>query len=76
MYMHVYVCVGELQSILCAAFTATGEVYTGTLSGDIYKWKGHHLHSVIKAAHKASSLYVHVNPVCVCVYVWEGGSAC
>ena len=38
--------------MLCAAYAASGDLYTGTLSGDIYKWKGHNLHSVIKAAHK------------------------
>ncbi len=54
-------CAGELQSILCAAFSATGEAYTGTLSGDVYKWKGHHLHSVVKTAHKVNWSF------CVCL---------
>ena len=44
--------VGELQTILCAAFSADGGLYTGTLSGDIYKWEGHTLQSVIKGAHQ------------------------
>ena len=46
---------GELQSILCAAFSPAGVAYSGTLSGDVYKWKGHTLQSVIKAAHKVQA---------------------
>ena len=45
---------GELQSILCAVYTSSDIVYTGTLSGDLYKWKGHTLQSTIKGAHKVN----------------------
>lgn len=52
---------GELQSILCAAFAPEEVCYTGTLSGDIYKWKGRNLLSVIKRAHMVSnSIDVHL----------------
>ena len=46
--------IGELQSILCAKFASEEIVYSGTLSGDVYKWKGHTLFSVIKRAHLVS----------------------
>ena len=45
---------GELQSILCAAYVRDDITYTGTLSGDVYQWKGHTLQSVIKGAHNVS----------------------
>lgn len=45
---------GELQSILCAAYARDDITYTGTLSGDVYQWKGHTLQSVIKGAHNVS----------------------
>lgn len=47
---------GELQSILCAVYASNDIVYTGTLSGDVYKWKGHTLQSTIKGAHQVSYL--------------------
>ena len=40
---------GELQTILCLVFGAGDTVYSGTLSGDIYQWKGNTLVNVIKA---------------------------
>ena len=45
---------GELQSILCVAYAPDDITYTGTLSGDVYKWKGHTLQSAIKGAHSVS----------------------
>ncbi|KAL5463172.1 hypothetical protein EMCRGX_G032049 [Ephydatia muelleri] len=50
---------GELQTILCATFSADGSVYTGTLNGEIYKWEGHTLQSVIKGAHQGSIYSIH-----------------
>lgn len=50
------ICSGELQSVLCAVFSSADTTYTGTLSGDVYKWKGHTLLSVIKNAHSVSYL--------------------
>ena len=50
---------GELQSVLCAAFVSAEVAVTGTLSGDLYKWIGHTLSSVVKGAHHVSS---HDNP--------------
>ncbi len=44
-------CVGELQSQLCAVFGSADTCYSGSLSGDVYKWKGHNLTMVIKRAH-------------------------
>ena len=48
---------GELQSILCAAFCSADVAVTGTLGGDIYKWKGHTLSSVIKGAHNVRGIH-------------------
>ena len=42
---------GELQSVLCAVFASEEVCYSGTLSGDVYKWSGHTLQAVIKRAH-------------------------
>ena len=54
---HVYLSAGELQTILCAAFSADGFAYTGTLGGEIYKWEGHTLQSVVKNAHQVKLGY-------------------
>ncbi|KAK3093757.1 hypothetical protein FSP39_019782 [Pinctada imbricata] len=45
---------GEIQSILCAAFGPEDTTYTGTLSGDIYVWRGNNLDRAIPAAHKGA----------------------
>eukprot|EP00111_Clytia_hemisphaerica_P009365 TCONS_00027488-protein len=42
---------GEIQSVLCLAFGVGGVLYTGTLSGDIYKWQGVTLVQNISGAH-------------------------
>lgn len=42
---------GELQTVLCVGFSSADTLYTGTLSGDVYQWKGVNLHNVIKGAH-------------------------
>ena len=47
---------GELQTILCLGFGSADTVFSGTLSGDIYQWKGHTLASVIKGAHNVSHM--------------------
>lgn len=52
----VFPSIGELQTILCATFSADGSVYTGTLNGEIYKWEGHTLQSVIKGAHQVAQI--------------------
>ena len=52
--LHVPHLTGELQSILCVRCAPDDITYTGTLSGDLYKWKGHTLQSVIKGAHNVS----------------------
>ena len=54
MYLYLSLSLGELQSILCAVYASSDIVYTGTLSGDLYKWKGHTLQSTIKGAHKVN----------------------
>ncbi len=49
------ICVlGELQSQLCAVFGSADTCYSGTLSGDVYKWKGHNLVTVIKRVHQVN----------------------
>jgi len=45
---------GEIQSVLCLAFGVGGVLYTGTLSGDIYKWQGVNLAENIAGAHAVS----------------------
>ena len=45
---------GEIQSILCLAYGAANLLYTGTLSGDIYKWKENNLLENIDNAHSVS----------------------
>ena len=44
---------------MCAAFSSADITYTGTLGGDVYKWKEHSLLSVIKNAHSVSPLVHH-----------------
>ena len=46
---------GEIQSVLCLAFGVGGVLYTGTFSGDIYKWQGVTLLENISGAHAVSS---------------------
>ena len=54
---------GELQTVLCAAYSTTGDhLYSGMLNGDIYKWKEHTILSVIRGAHA-------VRGYSVCVYI-------
>ena len=42
---------GEIQTNLCLAFGTNDVTYSGTLSGEIYKWKGHNLAGSIPNAH-------------------------
>lgn len=42
---------GEIQTILCLAFGADDTTYSGTLSGDVYVWKGNNLSRVVREAH-------------------------
>ena len=53
--LSLLVAAGELQSVLCAAFCSAEVTITGTLSGDLYKWSGHNLASVVKGAHTVSA---------------------
>lgn len=53
---------GELQSILSAVFSSADIAFTGTLSGDVYKWKGHNLLSVVRGAHSGAIYSIHGNP--------------
>lgn len=46
---------GEIQSVLCLAFGVGGVLYTGTLSGDIYKWQGATLVENVSGAHSVSA---------------------
>ena len=42
---------GEMQTMLCLAFEPQGNVYSGTLAGDVYCWSGNNLTTVIPRAH-------------------------
>ncbi|EDO48487.1 predicted protein, partial [Nematostella vectensis] len=42
---------GEIQTNLCLAFGSDDVTYSGTLSGEIYKWKGQNLAGAIPNAH-------------------------
>ena len=44
--------VGEIQTMLCLAFSQDDITYTGTLGGDIYMWKGNNLSKVFSDIHK------------------------
>lgn len=48
---------GEIQSVLCLAFGVGGVLYSGTLSGDVYKWQGNELIENITGAHAVSFFY-------------------
>lgn len=43
---------GEIQTVLCLAFGPDGITYSGTLSGDIYKWQDHELVHNYQNAHR------------------------
>ena len=47
---------GEIQTNLCLAFGPNDLTFSGTLSGEIYKWKGHNLTGSIPNAHTVSEL--------------------
>ena len=49
----VFGAAGELQTLLCLAFGAK-DAYTGTLSGDVYRWSGNTLAGTVPAAHKGA----------------------
>eukprot|EP00003_Mantamonas_plastica_P007140 TRINITY_DN1595_c0_g1_i1.p1 TRINITY_DN1595_c0_g1~~TRINITY_DN1595_c0_g1_i1.p1 ORF type:complete len:1924 (+),score=719.51 TRINITY_DN1595_c0_g1_i1:2008-7779(+) len=49
---------GKIQTMLCAAFGPNGACYTGTSSGDIYKWEGNQLDTRIEA-HKGPVYTIH-----------------
>jgi microtubule-associated protein-like 6 len=42
---------GEIQTLLCLAFGPEDITYTGTLSGDVYKWQGQNLVASVQGAH-------------------------
>lgn len=42
--------------MLCVAFASPDICYAGTLSGDIYVWRGNNLQKVIQDAHGVSTL--------------------
>lgn len=52
---------GEIQTNLCLAFGANDVTYSGTLSGEIYKWKGQNLAGTIPNAHTAAIFTMHGN---------------
>ena len=72
---------GEVQTILCLEFGAGDTLYSGTLSGDIYQWKGHTLVNVIKAhsvrppyhthtrTHTHTHTHTHTRTQCPITYV-------
>ncbi|XP_013391678.1 echinoderm microtubule-associated protein-like 6 [Lingula anatina] len=46
--------VGEIQTMLCLAFGPEDITYSGSMSGDIYVWKGNNLARVVQNAHKGA----------------------
>ena len=48
---------GEIQTLLCLAFGSEDITYTGTLSGDVYKWQGHNLVASVQGAHLVHNGY-------------------
>ncbi|XP_047132983.1 echinoderm microtubule-associated protein-like 6 isoform X1 [Hydra vulgaris] len=52
---------GDLQSILCICFGTGGFMYSGTLSGDIYKWKDNILIENIVSAHSGAVLTLYTS---------------
>jgi len=46
---------GEIQTILCVGFGSNDVVYSGTLSGDVYIWRGSKLDRVVQGAHNVST---------------------
>ncbi|PFX18604.1 Echinoderm microtubule-associated protein-like 6 [Stylophora pistillata] len=52
---------GEIQTNLCLAFGPNDVTYSGTLSGEIYKWKGHNLSGTIPNAHNGAIFTMHGN---------------
>lgn len=53
---------GEIQTNLCLAFGPNNVTYSGTLSGEIYKWKGNNLSGTIPNAHTVSLLIQCLSP--------------
>lgn len=51
---------GEIQTNLCLAFGPNDVTYSGTLSGEIYKWKGQNLAGSISTAHTVCKLKIFV----------------
>lgn len=43
---------GEIQTMLCLSFAPDDITYAGTLSGDVYVWKGRNLQKVIQGVHQ------------------------
>eukprot|EP00795_Rhopilema_esculentum_P003114 gene3114-1413_t len=54
--------VGELQTILCTSYGPNGVLYSGTLSGDIYKWQDNNLVATIPNAHSGGVFTMHSCP--------------
>ena len=48
--------IGEIQTVLCLAFAPDGITYSGTLSGDIYKWQEHELVHNYQNAHRVGKI--------------------
>lgn len=53
---------GEIQSVLCLAYGTGGVLYTGTLSGDIYKWQENTLVENIAGAHAGGVFTLNATP--------------
>ncbi|XP_071162130.1 echinoderm microtubule-associated protein-like 6 [Mytilus edulis] len=45
---------GEIQTMMCLAFGPDDTTYSGTLSGDVYIWRGNNLDNVIVGAHQGA----------------------
>ncbi|WAR18910.1 EMAL6-like protein [Mya arenaria] len=45
---------GEIQTVLCVCAGSNDTTYSGTLSGDVYIWRGNRLDRIVQAAHKGA----------------------
>lgn len=54
---------GEIQTLLCLAFGSDGITYSGTLSGDVYKWQGASLVAAVQGAHAVCDKYINWSDV-------------
>jgi len=65
------VAIGEMQSILCVAFGSPEVTYAGTFNGEVYKWKGNRLKTVIGAHSVGACCTLHMGaPYAASAYVY------